>query len=169
MKLLSRVGIVFVLAGTLVFLFLSTSTPAQGSDNPDKYLPQSYDLSLSIEGPSVVSIDELVTYTVNFTVTSTPYGDIWGIEYDIPGGFTVVSTDPVTSTQLGKGLLRWQAADLSDHSAITITGHHDLATGGNAVHRAAFYDVYNPDLFSDEKEVTVSGITFIYLPLVLSN
>lgn len=155
-----------LVAGILLCLFGLSTNLVQGHADLASSISQEYDLDLEIVGPDVATLNDLVSYTINFTVTSSPYGDIWGIEYGTPEGFTVVSTSPVTSTQLGTGLLRWEADDLTDYISITVTGRHGLNTSGHAVHYVAFYDIYNPDLLSAEKETLVTGVSNMRLPLV---
>jgi hypothetical protein len=170
MKNHKRLHVVLAVAGILLCLFWFSANLVQGrTDSTSSISQEGYELDLEIEGPGVAALDEVVTYTIHFTVSSTPQGDIWGITYGTPKGFTVVSTSPMSTTQLGTGLLQWEADDLSGYSSITVTGRHGLATLGRAVHYVAFYDIYNSNLLSNEKETSVTGISTISLPLILRN
>ena len=123
-------------------------------------------LTLTLSGPDTAAPNEVVTYTVNYSGT---LGGALGIEYIMPSGFTVISTDPVTSTMLGDNVLRWDSSKLAGRNLITVTGRHTISGCPPATHTARFYDIYNPDasLPEDSKNTTVGGC--IYVPLVFNN
>lgn len=124
--------------------------------------------TLTLSGPDAADLWEVITYTAHFTAQSSQ-GNIWGIEYYAPQGFTVNAVEPITSSMLGPNVLQWDADTLESYKQIVITGSHGLKTHSRAKHEAGFYDVYNADLPSTSKVTAISGISRIYLPIVLSN
>jgi len=162
----------FVMIGVMLALLEFLGEPVALTDKSVLAAPLETTLDTSntttptISGPDAAAVNEVVTYTIVFSVPSGTTDDWWGLEYLVPNSFTVISTDPITSSMMGNNVLRWTAAQLAGHNLVTITGQHDSADCP-ARHIVRIFDIYvpNPPEFST---ATVVG-SCIFLPIVLNN
>jgi len=117
-------------------------------------------LTLTVAGPDVARLGEVVTYNVHFTGSLTNLG----IYYLFPSHFTVIRTDPVTSSS-SPGVLRW--AQLSGRNILTVTGQYGLGGCSPGVHTAGFFDPYNSQLPTASKVTIISNLQCAFLPLTM--
>jgi len=117
--------------------------------------------TLTVAGPDVTWLGEVVTYNVHFTGSS----DL-GIYYLFPSHFTVLRTDPVTSSS-SPGALRWASGQLSGRNTLTVTGQYGLGECSPAVHTAGFFDPYNSQLPTASKVTDISDLQCVFLPVTL--
>lgn len=95
---------------------------------------------INIDGPDLAVAGEVVTYTIAFA--GLPGGA--DVEYEIPTGFTVSSSNLAPSSQTGN-VMTWTAADLGGTTLITLTGSHDNTACPAATHTAGFSDASASD------------------------
>jgi hypothetical protein len=118
--------------------------------------------TLTVAGPDVAWLGEVVTYNVHFT------GSLTGLEiyYLFPSHFTVIRTDPVTSSS-SPGVLRWVSGQLSGRNTLTVTGQYGLGGCSPAVHTSGFFDPYNSQLPTASKVTSISNLQCAFLPVTL--
>jgi len=142
---------------------LNGNTAANSSFSaPASAQPANGQPTLMVAGPDVTRLDEVVTYNVHFTGSLTNLG----IYYLFPSHFTVIRTDPVTSSS-SPGVLRWASGQLSGRNTLTVTGQYGLGGCSPAVHTAGFFDPYNSQLPTDSKMTVISDLQCAFLPLTL--
>lgn len=171
-RLLTTLVGAILMVGVMLALLEFFTGPAASTGNPALAAPLNVILSTTslptptISGPQTAVVNEVVTYTVHYTISSGPTDNWWGLDYIVPASFIVVSTDPITSSRVTHNVLRWTAARLASHSLVTITGKYD-AGGCPVTHETEFWDVYNSALPGSSTTTMVGGC--IFLPVVLNN
>ncbi len=118
--------------------------------------------TITLAGPDTASLHEIITYTIHFTVS----GSGLGIEYFYPPGFSILHTDPVTSSATA-GVLRWSADKLSGRSVFTVSGQQGVGGCSPVIHTAGFFDPYNTQLPTSSKMTVITDLRCDLLPLIL--
>ncbi len=155
-------GCAALIAVLAVWRALEGNTLADsGFSAPAPAQPVSSQLTLTVAGPDVARLGEVVTYNVHFTGSSG-----LGIYYLFPAHFAVIRTDPLTSSS-SPGVLQWASGQLSGRNTLTVAGQHGLGGCSPAVHTAGFFDPYNSQLPTASKVTVISNLQCAFLPVTL--
>lgn len=151
--------------GVLALLALMSvleGAEAAASSSLSQVRPASDQLTLTVAGPDTAWLHQVVTYNVYFTVSAS----YLGIYYLFPDHFTVLHTDPMTSSS-DPGVLRWGSGQLSGRNVLTVTGKYGLGGCSPAEHTTGFFDPYNSQLPTASKTTIIADLRCTFLPLTL--
>lgn len=163
-----RLMLMAVCVGVMALLFLmgmlrKDAAVIASTLDPSRVQPDNGQLTLTVTGPDIAWLHQVVTYNVYFTAPSSSIA----MYYLFPTSFTVIRTDPVTSSS-GPGILQWTAGQLSGRNMLRVIGKHRLGGGCSpAVHTAGFSDPYNPQLPRASKVTDIADLRCAFLPLTM--